>query len=240
MEKAGGVTYKDKWDSMFAANIDELSFIESSINKEIAEGKVFYPPLQNRYRAFSLCPLDKVRVIILGDEPYNGPGQADGLAWSSENGMPPDLQQIHIELNKDLGCYFPKESSLESWAKQGVLLLNCALTSRRNIKCYHIDLWEHVMNNFIEYISDNTKPCVWILWGSLAKSKQRFIDPHHNIITSDHPSPLGCWIKSPNNFRGSSPFSKTNKLLDDPIIWGEGMIVTECDEESNDDDYAPV
>ncbi len=242
MEKAGGLTYQDKWDSMFAKNIEELRLVESAIDKEIAEDKIFYPPRQNRYRAFSLCPLENIRVVLLGDEPYNGPGQADGLAWSSENGIPPDLQQIHLELYNDLGCYIPKDGSLESWAKQGVLLLNCALTSRRNIKCYHVDLWQHVMDNFIEYISDNANPCVWILWGSIAKSKQRFINHRHHIITSDHPSPLGCWVESPDNFRGSRPFSKANKLLVNPIIWGEGMIINECEEESDEEieDFVPA
>jgi uracil-DNA glycosylase len=235
-EKAGGPNYQDKWDSMFTANIEELRSVESTVDKEIAEGKVFYPPRQNRYRAFSLCPLDNVKVILLGDEPYNGPGQADGLAWSSTNTIPPDLQQIFIELHKDLGCYIPKDGSLESWAKQGVLLLNCALTSRRNIRSYHIDLWQHVMDNFIEFISDNTESCVWILWGAIAKSKQRFIDQSkHAIVLSDHPSPLGCWVESPDNFRGSKPFSTTNELLKSPIIWGEGMIIDECEDSDSDD-----
>ena len=242
MEKAGGLTYQDKWDIMFAENINELNSVENTIDKEIAEGKVFYPPRQLRFRAFALCPLDKVRVIILGDEPYNGPGQADGLAWSSANGIHPDLQQIFLEANKDTGSIIPESGSLESWAKQGVLLLNCALTSRRNIKCYHQDLWEHIMDNFIEYISDNAKPSVWILWGSTAKSKQRFIDHKHDIITSDHPSPLGCWDQRPDNFRGSNPFSKTNKLLVKPIIWGEGQSYT-IEEEENvecDEDFVPA
>lgn len=178
-----------------------------------------YPPETKVYRAFSLTPFSEVKVVILGQDPYHGEGQADGLAFSSLV-PPPSLRNIFKELHSDLEVNTPLNGDLSSWAKEGVLLLNTQLTVRANKANSHKGIgWETYTDNVIKYISENKDYVVFILWGKNAQSKEKLIANRHGVIKSVHPSPLAAY----RGFFGSKPFSKTNELLQannySPIKW---------------------
>ena len=183
-----------------------------------------YPNETDIYNAFDWCPFDHVKVVIIGQDPYHGAGQANGLCFSVNNGVvhPPSLRNIFKELEIDLGKPYPKSGNLECWAKQGVLLLNATLTVRAGVAGSHQKKgWETFTDRVIQIISDQKSTVVFLLWGGLAKKKVKLIDASkHVIITSGHPSPLsanrGYWF-------GNKCFSKTNSQLQqvdaDPIDW---------------------
>ena len=183
-----------------------------------------YPNETDIYNAFDWCPFDQVKVVIIGQDPYHGAGQANGLCFSVNNGVvhPPSLRNIFKELEIDLGKPYPKSGNLECWAKQGVLLLNATLTVRAGVAGSHQKKgWETFTDRVIQIISDQKSTVVFLLWGGLAKKKVKLIDASkHVIITSGHPSPLsanrGYWF-------GNKCFSKTNSQLQqvdaDPIDW---------------------
>ena len=174
-----------------------------------------YPPGKQIFKAFDLCALDEVEVVILGQDPYHGQGQANGLCFSVNDGisMPPSLVNIFKEIEKDLDKPFPKTGNLERWAQQGVLLLNATLTVRAHAAGSHQGKgWEQFTDKVIEVISQECDNVVFLLWGGYAKKKQKLIDEtKHLVLTSGHPSPLsanrGYWF-------GNKHFSKTNAYLE--------------------------
>ena len=182
-----------------------------------------YPPGKLIFNAFNTTPFDKVKVVILGQDPYHGPGQAHGLCFSVPDGItfPPSLRNIYKELNSDLNIPIPKSGNLTKWAKQGVLLLNATLTVRKAIAGSHQKKgWEIFTDAVIKKISDKKDNVVFILWGNYAQSKEKLINNEkHFIVKSVHPSPLSA----SRGFFGSKPFSKTNRYLESkgikPIDW---------------------
>lgn len=175
--------------------------------------RVIYPDQYDIYNALHLTPFKDTKVVILGQDPYHGPGQAHGLSFSVKPGVrtPPSLQNIYKELQNDLGCYIPNHGFLVEWAKQGVLLLNAVLTVRAGIPNSHKGLgWETFTDKVIETLNQREKPVVFILWGSFAQQKQHLItSTRHLIIKSPHPSPFSAH----RGFFGSRPFSQTNAFL---------------------------
>ncbi len=172
-----------------------------------------YPPKRDVFNALAYTPYDEVRVLLLGQDPYHGPGQAHGMCFSVRPGVkpPPSLVNIFKELRDDLGCSIPNHGNLEPWAKQGVLLLNAVLTVRAGQANSHKDKgWETFTDRVIQAVSDKNDPVVFVLWGSYARKKSRLIDSsHHTIVQSAHPSPLSA----NNGFFGSRPFSSINATL---------------------------
>lgn len=182
-----------------------------------------YPPGSQIFAAFNHTPFDSVKVVILGQDPYHGPGQAHGLCFSVPKGIPapPSLQNIFKEINSDLGLPIPNHGNLEKWAKQGVLLLNATLTVRANQAGSHQNKgWETFTDAAIKALSDYHKGLVFILWGNYAQAKAQIIDINkHFILTAPHPSPLSA----NRGFFGCKHFSRTNRLLTsigkEPIDW---------------------
>lgn len=172
-----------------------------------------YPSPKNIFRAFELCPFESVKVVILGQDPYHGKGQANGLSFAVETGtrLPPSLQNIFKEIKDDLGTEPLLDGDLVRWAKQGVLLLNATLTVRGHVAGSHQNKgWEEFTDVAIKELSDQREHIVFILWGNYAKNKGKFIDrTKHFVIESTHPSPFSA----NNGFFGSRPFSKTNNYL---------------------------
>lgn len=182
-----------------------------------------YPPKDQLYRAIELCPIEKTKVVILGQDPYHGPGQANGLAFSVNKDIPipPSLDNIFFELCCDLDLMRPSCGDLTPWAEQGVLLLNTVLTVERGKPMSHAHLgWETHTEAILKRLNEGDTPLVFILWGKKAQEKKRLIDnPMHLVIESVHPSPLSAR----KGFFGSKPFSKCNKFLElrgmTPINW---------------------
>lgn len=182
-----------------------------------------YPPSKEIFKAYELCPYEKLKVVILGQDPYHGTGQAQGLSFSVKKGMPlpPSLQNIYKELSDDLSCTIPKNGDLRPWAEQGVLLLNTVLTVRAHQAFSHRGIgWEEFTDATIAAIEEKEDPVVYILWGSPAQSKRKMIHQKKRLIlTAPHPSPLSAY----RGFFGSKPFSKCNAYLEkeglSPIDW---------------------
>src|SRR5664279_1087806 len=186
-------------------------------------GKQIYPKANEWFAALDLTPLDQTRVVILGQDPYHGEGQAHGLCFSVQPGTrtPPSLVNIYKELFADLGFKPPSHGNLKSWAEQGVLLLNSVLTVEAGRAASHQGKgWERFTDAIIKLLNDQPRPIVFILWGAYAQRKAAFVDKtRHLVITSAHPSPLSAH----NGFLGSKPFSKANAFLiahgQKPIDW---------------------
>ena len=182
-----------------------------------------YPKGRDMFAAFWATPFSKVRVVILGQDPYHGPGQAHGLCFSVRRGQrpPPSLQNIFKELNRELSIPIPEHGDLTSWAKQGVFLLNTVLSVRAHQANSHRGKgWEHLTDHIIRTISEKAAPTVFVLWGSAAQKKRGLIDTNrHRVLTSPHPSPLS----SHRGFFGCNHFSTINQLLaaqgGQPIDW---------------------
>ncbi len=196
--------------------------LQQFVAEERAAGPVF-PPHEDVFAALHLTPYAQTRVLILGQDPYHGPGQAHGLSFSVQHGVktPPSLQNIHKELESDLGLARPDHGNLESWARQGVLLLNATLTVRAHEAASHQKRgWETFTDEVIRAVNAKPQRVVFVLWGSSARRKRAFIDTsRHSIVESPHPSPLSAH----RGFFGSRPFSRTNGLLEEaglePIDW---------------------
>ena len=175
--------------------------------------KTIYPSKKQVFRAFRYTSYKDLKVVILGQDPYHGEGEAEGLSFSVPKGIkrPPSLNNIFKELHDDLGLNISDSSSLVPWAKQGVLLLNTVLTVEKDKAGSHKDLgWQVFTDEVIKKINEKEEPVVFILWGNYARSKKKFItNPKHLVIESAHPSPLSAY----NGFFGSKPFSKTNDFL---------------------------
>jgi len=200
-----------------------MAELKAFLLQEKRNGKQIFPKGPEYFRALDLTPLDKVRVVILGQDPYHGEGQAHGLSFSVKPGLrlPPSLVNIYKELQSDLGIPPARHGFLESWARQGVLLLNSVLTVERAIAASHQGKgWERFTDAIIRAINEQEHPVVFILWGSYAQKKAAFVDrSRHLVIRSPHPSPLSAH----NGFFGSKPFSKANDFLvangREPIEW---------------------
>ena len=182
------------------------------INK-IYKEKVIFPPKSKILRALELTDYNDVKVVILGQDPYHGDREANGLSFSVSEGikLPPSLKNIYKELNNDLGIDIPNIGTLECWAKEGVLLLNSVLTVEKDKPASHKDIgWETFTDTIIKKINEKNTPVVFILWGNFARSKKKYSNnPIHYIVESPHPSPFSA----NNGFFGSKPFSKTNIFL---------------------------
>ena len=191
--------------------------------KEEYATKQIFPPAEDIFNAFHLTPLRKVKVVILGQDPYHDVGQAHGLCFSVRPGVetPRSLVNIYKELHDDLGCRIPNNGYLEKWAKQGVLLLNTVLTVQAHQAFSHRGKgWEEFTDAAIKVLNEQDRPMVFILWGKPAQAKKAFLNnPKHLIIESPHPSPLSA----SRGFFGSRPFSRTNLFLEEngmaPIDW---------------------
>lgn len=219
------VQIEQSWKKILREEFDKPYFHElvAFLKHEKSLGKVIYPAGKNIFRAFELTPFDRVKVVILGQDPYHGEGQAHGLSFSVPEGVPfpPSLRNIFQELKSDLGTDPPLQGDLSSWAEQGVLLLNATLTVEKGRAGSHAQIgWQQFTDQVIHQISQLRENCVFILWGNYAKQKIKLIDQEkHLVISSAHPSPLSAH----NGFFGSAPFRKTNNYLisvgKSPINW---------------------
>jgi uracil-DNA glycosylase len=185
--------------------------------------KIIYPPKNYIFNALKLTPYNDVKVVIVGQDPYHGEGEAHGLSFSVQKGikLPPSLQNIYKEIYDDLGIMEPNSGDLTKWAKEGVLLLNSSLTVEKDKPNSHQNIgWDKLTDYIIKKINLKKEPVVFILWGSFARSKKKYItNSNHLILESTHPSPFSAY----NGFFGSHPFSKCNQFLEkngiEPIDW---------------------
>ena len=207
---------QDEFEKPYFKQLTE--FVRSEYHSQ-----AIYPPAKLIFNAFEQCPFDQVKVVILGQDPYHGPGQAHGLCFSVNDGVdfPPSLRNIFKEIQADTGATIPTSGNLERWAKQGVLLLNATLTVRAHTAGSHQKKgWEQFTDAVIHLVADRLENVVFILWGNYAISKGEFIDSRkHLILKSVHPSPLSA----SRGFFGNHQFSTTNKYLlehgKNPVKW---------------------
>ena len=207
----GGEFHKPYYRQLF-------EFVKNEYNTTVV-----FPPADDIFNAFHLTPLSKVKVVILGQDPYHNNGQAHGLSFSVQKGVdiPPSLVNIYKELHDDLGCTIPNHGCLTKWAEQGVLMLNTVLTVRAHQANSHRGIgWEEFTDAAILALNSQDRPIVFILWGAPAQRKKRMLtNPKHLILEAPHPSPLAAY----RGFFGSKPFSQTNAFLEkngiEPIDW---------------------
>ena len=214
------------WNEILAEEMqkDYYQELQAFVQKRRAEVRVF-PEENNVFNALELTPFESVKVVILGQDPYHGFGQAHGLSFSVQKGtpLPPSLKNIYKELQEDIGGELPTEGDLSHWAKQGVLLLNSVLTVEEGNANSHKGMgWERLTNRLIESLNELTRPVIFILWGKPAQDKEKLItNPNHIILKAPHPSPLSAY----RGFFGSKPFSRVNDILiqqgQTPICWKE-------------------
>lgn len=212
------------WEKVIGEEFKKNYFekLTQFVKKEYLSNTV-YPEGKNIFRAFELCPFEDVKVVIIGQDPYHGPKQANGLCFSVNDEMllPPSLQNIYKEIETDLEVERPTKGNLDNWARQGVLLLNATLTVRANTPGSHQNQgWEEFTNAVIKAISDKKENIVFLLWGKYAQDKGTIINnKKHHVLTAPHPSPFSAH----SGFFGCKHFSKTNKYLKsiskEPIDW---------------------
>lgn len=218
------VQIEESWRKHLQVEFDKPYFeaLTRFVRQEYAQGTV-YPPGKLIFNAFNLCPFNKTKVVIIGQDPYHGVGQAHGLCFSVNDGIPfpPSLVNIFKEIKEDLGTEPPTTGNLTRWAQQGVLLLNATLTVRAHQAGSHQRQgWETFTDAAIRILAEEEEHLVFILWGAYAQKKGAFIDRNkHLVLTSAHPSPLSAW----NGFFGNKHFSRTNEYLlahgEQPIAW---------------------
>ena len=218
------VRIEDSWKNALAGEFGKPYFesLVRFLHEEKAAGKKIFPPGSQIFKAFELTPVPQVKVVILGQDPYHGLGQAHGLSFSVPDGVPapPSLKNIFKEIESDLGIRMSGYPNLENWARQGVLLLNAVLTVRSGEAASHSNIgWTEFTDAVIKYISDNCEGVVFLLWGNFARSKSVLIDrSKHHVLEAAHPSPLARGA-----FFGCRHFSQTNTLLKAqgkaPIDW---------------------
>lgn len=205
----------EKWKAFLAEEFTQpyMEDLRGFLLEEKKKGKVIFPKGQDIFKTFHLTPFDKVKVVIIGQDPYHGPGQAHGLCFSVPEGIkaPPSLVNIYKEINRDLGLSFSESGNLESWAKQGVLLLNSVLTVEQKKAASHSGKgWETFTDKVIQVLNDNCEGLVFMLWGKYAQEKGQRIDrTKHKVLMTSHPSPFSVY----RGFLGSSHFSETNNYL---------------------------
>lgn len=219
------VQIHDSWKPVLQSEFEKPYFeeIRLFLKQELGAEKTIYPHPKNIFAAFNACPFDKLKVVVLGQDPYHGPGQAHGLCFSVQKGckVPPSLQNIYKEIKDDLGLAIPEHGCLTDWAEQGILLLNATLTVEAHQPNSHSKIgWQEFTDGVIKKISAQKSGVVFLLWGRYAQSKQSLIDTSkHHILTSPHPSPFSAH----SGFFGCKHFSKTNELLSfedqEPINW---------------------
>ena len=203
------------WQEAIGAELDKDYMVSlfDFLNSETARGKDIYPAPENVFAALNATPVNQLKVVILGQDPYHGPGQAHGLSFSVMPGVaiPPSLRNIYKELRQDVGFTIPSHGCLSSWAEQGVLLLNSVLTVEAGKAGSHQGKgWETFTDAIVAYINNELSNVVFLLWGNYAKRKGEVIDPaKHLILTSHHPSPLSA----SRGFFGNHHFSKANAFL---------------------------
>jgi len=219
------VKIEDSWKEVLQEEFCKPYFqqIVEFLKVEKTQGKIIYPPGSLIFNAFNTTPFGKVKVVLIGQDPYHGPGQAHGLCFSVQNGivLPPSLQNIYKELHNDIGIPIPKTGNLTHWAEQGVFLLNASLTVRAGDPMSHSRIgWATFTDAVIQIISSQKKNIVFLLWGKFAQDKQMLIDTtKHYVLKAAHPSPLSA----SSGFFGCRHFSKTNNFLVkngiDPVDW---------------------
>ena len=216
IEASWGARLPEQFDAPYFQTLPEF------VREEYAKGAC-YPPGREIFNAFNLCPFDKVKVVIIGQDPYHGPGQAEGLCFSVKEGvkMPPSLVNIFREVQADTGSPLPPNGSLRRWAEQGVMLLNATLTVRAHQAASHQKHgWEEFTDAVIRCLAEERDHLVFILWGSSAQQKGRVIDrERHLVLSSAHPSPLSAY----HGFFGNHHFTRCNDYLvrhgEQPIVW---------------------
>ena len=218
------VQIEPSWKQHLAPEFEKPYFVKlTNFVRQEYRTTTCYPPGKLIFNAFNLCPYDKAKVVIIGQDPYHGPGQAHGLCFSVNDGVPfpPSLQNIFKEIQTDLGTPVPQSGNLTRWAEQGVLLLNATLTVRAHQAGSHQRQgWEEFTDAAIMALNSQDRPIVFILWGAPAQRKARMLNnPKHLILKAPHPSPLSAY----RGFFGSKPFSQTNDYLRahgiEPIDW---------------------
>ncbi len=219
------VKIEQSWKDALNAEFEKDYFkkLTDFVRNEYLSGKTIYPEAKNIFNAFNLCPLDKVKVVIIGQDPYHEPHQAHGLCFSVESGteFPPSLINIYKEIESDIGHKSITKGDLSSWARQGVLLLNSTLTVRAHVAASHSGMgWETFTDSVIKTVAQNRKHVVYMLWGSFAQKKAEFVNEQENLILkSAHPSPLSAY----RGFFGNHHFSRANEYLIangmSPIEW---------------------
>ncbi len=203
------------WQTVLAGEKEKPYFqkIMNFLKEQRKQGKIIYPSQPEVFNALKLTPYSEVKAVIIGQDPYHGPNQAHGLAFSVRPGVkqPPSLQNIFLELQNDLGLPIPLHGCLEKWAKQGVLLLNAALTVEANKPQSHANIgWQQFTDKVITALNEHPQRIVFLLWGTSAQEKSQLVNPFkHSILTAPHPSPLSAY----RGFMGCKHFSKTNELL---------------------------
>ena len=218
------VRIEQSWKKALAGEFEKQYFADlvNYLHAEKAAGATIFPPGSQIFRAFDLTPVKDVKVVILGQDPYHGPGQAHGLSFSVPHGVPapPSLKNIFKEIETDLGVRMSGCPNLEKWASQGVLLLNAVLTVRSGEAASHSKIgWEQFTDAVIKYVSDNCEGVVFMLWGNFARTKSALIDhSRHHVLEAAHPSPLARGA-----FFGCRHFSRANEALissgHTPIDW---------------------
>ena len=219
------VKIEQSWKDVLSNEFEKDYFkkLTDFVRGEYMSGKTIYPEPKNIFNAFNLCPLDKVRVVIIGQDPYHEPGQAHGLCFSVQSGveLPPSLINIYKEIESDIGHKSITNGDLTAWANQGVLLLNSTLTVRAHIAASHSGYgWEQFTDAVIRAVAEHRKNVVYMLWGSFAQKKAEFVDESQNLVLkSAHPSPLSAY----RGFFGNHHFSRANDYLIkngfEPINW---------------------
>jgi uracil-DNA glycosylase len=208
------VSIENSWDEKLKGEFDKSYYINlrEFLVSEYKTRNIF-PCMSNIFNALKLTPYEEVKVVILGQDPYHGAGQAHGLSFSVQPGVktPPSLLNMYKELQGDLGCYIPNNGYLIPWANQGVLLLNTVLTVREGEANSHRNKgWENFTDRVISLLNEREEPIIFLLWGNNAKEKIKLItNPKHYILTTVHPSPLSAT----RGFMGCKHFSKTNEIL---------------------------
>lgn len=209
------VKIEASWKTVLKQEFTKPYFLQvaAHLKTERATGAVIFPPGSLLFNAFDQTPFDRVKVVILGQDPYHGPGQAHGLSFSVPDGIPPppSLVNIYKEIQKDIGIPIPKTGNLTNWARQGVLLLNAVLTVRANEPASHAKIgWMDFTDAVIRKLSDEKKGLVFLLWGKFAQEKQVLVDEtKHHVLKASHPSPFSA----EKGFFGCKHFSRTNDLL---------------------------
>ena len=218
------INFGNSWDEILKDEFSEPYYLKlREFLKSEYSSRVIYPPMFDIYNAFKFTDYNDVKIVILGQDPDHGDGEAHGLAFSVKKGIaiPPSLRNIYKELNQSLGCYIPNNGYLEKWARQGVLLLNTALTVRKDIANSHRNVgWEIFTDKVIKLLNEREKPVIFMLWGSNAKAKSMLINRmRHIVLTSVHPSPLSA----NRGFFGCGHFKTANeelvKMGQTPIDW---------------------
>lgn len=218
------VAIEESWKEVLSPEFEKDYFIRlTDFVRQEHQTTTVYPPGKLIFNAFNLCPYPKVKVVIIGQDPYHGPGQAHGLCFSVNDGVPfpPSLQNIFKEIQSDLGSPIPETGNLTRWAEQGVLMLNATLTVRAHQAGSHQRRgWEEFTDAAIRALAENREHLVFILWGAYAQKKGAFISrDRHLVLTSVHPSPLSAY----HGFFGNKHFSRANAYLEahgeTPIVW---------------------